>query len=116
MLEIGLGCDMNYEPSASVALWKKLFPKADLGGGECNATCVELATKQGKLDCFSTPVGDMGNNNTLDEWISNSGGDFDVIIDDGGHQNCCYLELGMVILGGFVRSFGEGDGGNLLDK
>mmetsp|Transcript_29306 Transcript_29306/g.61078 ORF Transcript_29306/g.61078 Transcript_29306/m.61078 type:complete len:569 (-) Transcript_29306:428-2134(-) len=88
MLEIGLGCDMNYEPGASVALWKKLFPKADLWEAEYDATCVDLATKQGKLDGFNVLVGDQGNNKTLDGWIEKSGGNFDVIIDDGGHQNC----------------------------
>ena len=33
MLEIGLGCDMKYGPGASVALYKKLFPKAELAMG-----------------------------------------------------------------------------------
>ena len=88
MLEIGLGCDMNYEPGASVALWKKLFPKANLWEAEYNKTCVDISTKQGKLDGFNTLVGDQGNNSTLDGWIEKSGGDFDVIIDDGGHHNC----------------------------
>jgi len=88
MLEIGLGCDMNYEPGASVALWKKLFPHAELWEAEYDATCVDLATKQGKLDGFNVLVGDQGNNETLDGWIEKSGGDFDVIIDDGGHHNC----------------------------
>jgi len=71
-----------------VALWKKLFPQADLWEAEYNATCVELSTKQGKLDGFNVLVGDQGNNETLDEWIKKSEGGFDVIIDDGGHQNC----------------------------
>ena len=88
MLEIGLGCDMNYEPGASVALWKKLFPEANLWEAEYNETCVEVSKKQGKLDGFHTLVGDQGNNATLDSWIEKSGGNFDVIIDDGGHQNC----------------------------
>lgn len=88
MLEIGLGCDMNYEPGASVALWRTLFPKARLWEAEYNASCVELATQQGKLDGFNVLVGDQGNNKTLDTWIEKSGGEFDVIIDDGGHHNC----------------------------
>ena len=62
MLEIGLGCDMNYEPGASVALWKKLFPQAELWEAEYDAKCVEQAK-------------------TLDEWLEKSGGGFDVIID-----------------------------------
>ena len=34
MLEIGLGCNMNYGPGASLALHKKLFPKAELWEAE----------------------------------------------------------------------------------
>ena len=33
-------------------------------------------------------VGDQGDPAVLDEWIETSGGDFDIIIDDGGHSNC----------------------------
>jgi hypothetical protein len=33
-------------------------------------------------------TGDQGNDNVLDEWIKTSGGNFDVVVDDGGHQNC----------------------------
>ena len=91
MLEIGLGCDMNYEPGASVALWRKLFPRADLWEAEYNATCVEVSKRQGKLDGFNVLVGDQGDNATLDAWIEKSGGEFDVIIDDGGHHNCQIL-------------------------
>ena len=41
MLEIGLGCTMNYGPGASTAIWKKLFPKADLWEAEFNVNCVK---------------------------------------------------------------------------
>ena len=30
MLEIGLGCAMNYGPGASALLWRKLLPKTEL--------------------------------------------------------------------------------------
>ena len=47
---------------------------------------------QGKWNagCFiQLLVGDQGNPQVLDQWIEQSGGaDFDVVIDDGGHQNC----------------------------
>ena len=49
---------------------------------------MELAKKQGKLDGFNVMVGDQGDNKTLDDWVEKSGGNFDVIIDDGGHHNC----------------------------
>jgi len=37
---------------------------------------------------LNTLVGDQGNPEVLDGWIEESGGEFDVIIDDGGHTNC----------------------------
>jgi len=88
MLEIGLGCDMNYGPGASVALYKKLFPEAELWEAEFNANCVEESKKKGQLDGINTLTGDQGNDTVLDGWIETSGGNFDVVIDDGGHQNC----------------------------
>jgi hypothetical protein len=87
MLEIGLGCDMDYGPGASTVIWKKLFPKADLWEAEFDASCVEKH-KDDKLKGFSILTGDQGNDTVLDSWIEKSGGNFDVVIDDGGHQNC----------------------------
>eukprot|EP00979_Chaetoceros_neogracilis_P014711 scaffold4826_cov274-Chaetoceros_neogracile.AAC.40 len=75
MPEIGLGCDMLYGPGASVKLWKEFLPEADL-------------KEQGQLEGLNILVGDQGNPEVLDELIEKSGGDFDVIIDDGGHTNC----------------------------
>jgi len=86
MLEIGLGCDMNYGPGASVKLWKALFPEADLWEAEYDGACVERS--KDKLAGLNTLVGDQGNPEVLDGWIEKSGGEFDVIIDDGGHTNC----------------------------
>jgi hypothetical protein len=112
ILEIGLGCTMTYGPGgtliqrkmhfililvwhflslfvASVTLWKKLFPNAELWEAEYNAKCVEKAKQDGMLDGISVLVGDQSDNATLDRWIQESNGaDFDIVIDDGGHSNC----------------------------
>ena len=40
MLEIGLGCGMGYGPGASVAVFKKLFPTAELWEAEFSALAV----------------------------------------------------------------------------
>eukprot|EP00986_Skeletonema_menzelii_P013252 scaffold7606_cov152-Skeletonema_menzelii.AAC.5 len=87
-LEIGLGCDMYYGPGASVALWKKLLPLAELWEAEFDGECVKKSNAEGKLEGINTLTGDQMNVDTLDEWIEKSGGGFDVIIDDGGHQQC----------------------------
>eukprot|EP00571_Detonula_confervacea_P016113 CAMPEP_0172310726 /NCGR_PEP_ID=MMETSP1058-20130122/12654_1 /TAXON_ID=83371 /ORGANISM="Detonula confervacea, Strain CCMP 353" /LENGTH=435 /DNA_ID=CAMNT_0013023657 /DNA_START=203 /DNA_END=1510 /DNA_ORIENTATION=- len=89
MLEIGLGCDMNYGPGASVALWRKLFPQTAKWEAEYGANCVEKSKERGDLDGLSVLVGDQGDIPTLDNWVHDSGGaNFDVVIDDGGHQQC----------------------------
>lgn len=87
-LEIGLGCNMKYGAGASVKIWKKLFPKAELWEAEYDKECTELARAKGGLDGINVLVGDQGDFATLDSWIAKSGGSFDIIIDDGGHHNC----------------------------
>ena len=84
MLEIGLGCDMDYGPGASTALWKKLFPNADLWEAEFNAEFVKKH-RDDKLKGFNVLTGDQGDEAVLDTWVQDSGGNFDVVIDDGGH-------------------------------
>ena len=88
ILEIGLGCDMGYGPGASVNIWKILFPQAETWEAEFNARCVKKSTENGQLKGINTVTGDQGNTKVLDEWIEKSGGNFDVIIDYGGHKNC----------------------------
>ena len=87
-LEIGMGCDMAYGPGASVQLWKKLFPQADIWEAERNKRCMESAKENNQLEGINALVGDQGDLRVLDSWIEQSGGKFDVIIDDGGHKNC----------------------------
>eukprot|EP00957_Ditylum_brightwellii_P076234 5795152-Ditylum_brightwellii.AAC.1 len=78
MLEIGLGCNMKYGPGASVALYKNLFPKAELWEADYDGDCVEKSTKAGELEGIHTLVGDQANDTVLDSWIEKSGGNFDV--------------------------------------
>ena len=88
MFEIGLGCNMGYGPGASVALHKLLFPQAELWEAEYDGKCVEKAKERQMLEGIQVVVGDQGNDTTLDSWINETGGEFDVVIDDGGHDNC----------------------------
>lgn len=88
MLEIGLGCDMNYSPGASAKLWRLLLPNAELWMAEYNATCVMKMKGKKQLPAgVNVLVGDQGNPAVLESWIKESGGLFDVVIDDGGHRN-----------------------------
>lgn len=90
-LEIGLGCNMEYGPGASVSIWKTLLPDADLWEAEYDEECLIKAKNEGKLEGLNLLIGDQGDVDVLDSWISKSGGKFDIIIDDGGHHNCQIL-------------------------
>jgi len=88
MLEIGLGCNMGYGPGASVDIWDAFFtPGSEIWEAEYNAKCVEKHKGSGKLGRVKAVTGDQEDPATLDRWISETGGDFDFVIDDGGHQN-----------------------------
>lgn len=88
-LEIGLGCGMIYGPGASVKLWQQIFEgrNVDLWEAEFDAECVEKAKKAGQLEGIKVVTGDQADPKVLKRWIKETGGKFDVIIDDGGHKS-----------------------------
>ncbi|KAK9419433.1 putative Methyltransferase domain-containing protein [Seiridium unicorne] len=83
MLEIGLGCDMVYGPGKSYYTWLEYFPNVDLYYMEYDAECAaKWAAKTSDATIFA---GDQADPAFLQKFIDESGGDFDIIIDDGGH-------------------------------
>ncbi len=86
LLEIGLGCDMH-EVGASATIWKTLLPAAEIWLAEYDASCVEAMQRKGRLDGLNMLTGDQGSPAVLGRWVQQSGGGFDVVIDDGGHSN-----------------------------
>ena len=83
MLEIGLGCDMNYGPGASYYTWLDFIPNVDLYYIEYDAACAEKwAHKTTGATIFS---GDQADIPFLEDFLKKTGGGFDIIIDDGGH-------------------------------
>lgn len=83
-----MGCDMMYGPGRSVALWRTVLgAHADLWEAEFDGACVQRSVENGKLEGIHTLVGDQGDKETLYKWVEESGGSFDIIIDDGGHRN-----------------------------
>jgi len=86
MLEIGLGCDMTYGPGASAKIWDAfLSSNSEIWEAEVDAACV--AQNKEKLGRVKAVTGDQGDNAVLDRWLAETGGNFDFIIDDGGHRN-----------------------------
>ena len=61
LLEIGLGCDMNYGPGRSAAMWQHLFGKnGEIWEADIDASCVSKAREKGQLDGIHTLIGHQG--------------------------------------------------------
>ena len=86
-LEIGLGCKMFYGPGVSVKLWKKLFLETDeIWEADYDVECVKQSQKDNKLIGINVVTGDQSNFNDLKKWVETTGGNYDIVIDDGGHN------------------------------
>ena len=77
LLEIGLGCDMHYEPGASASLWPKLLPDAEIWMAEHDAACVQESMRRGWLPGIRTLTGDQSDPAVTARWLRESGGAFD---------------------------------------
>lgn len=97
LMEIGLGCTQAYGAGASVNLWQRLMSigkTVDNGvitdqiwEAEVLTDCVlEHIEKSNTFSNINLLLGDQGNIDTLNSWIKGSGGNFDIIIDDGSHR------------------------------
>lgn len=88
ILEIGLGCNYPWGTGVSQKLWKSMFPQSEVWGADVDAECVEKSRKDNTFKGVHLLQGNQKDPATLDRWLKETGGgDFDVIIDDGGHSN-----------------------------
>ena len=89
MFCLGLGCNPEHSSQcSSVRLWKTFFGEyLDFWLAELDEQCVKNMTAIGRLDGVHTLVGDQSNATLLQRWITVSGGNFDIIIDDAAHGN-----------------------------
>jgi hypothetical protein len=78
---------MQYGPGRSASVWREYLPVGDIWFAESDGRCV--AANKDKLDAkgIKVVVGDQANETDLHRWVNETGGNFDVIIDDGGHNN-----------------------------
>ena len=98
ILEIGLGCDYARGNAGkgrtfanSARLWRKLAPRAQLYEAEFDGKCVAHHRALWTQLNIHTLVGDQGNNSVLDSWNKESGGNYNIVIDDGSHSNAGIL-------------------------
>ena len=89
LLEVGMGCNRhNGLFGKSVMVWMRLFgSNGDIWMAEFDEQCVRELKRLGRLNDINVLVGSQGNLTVVERWVNESGGNFDVIIDDGGHHN-----------------------------
>ena len=85
ILEIGLGCNMQYGAGRSAKLWRTLLPRATLWEADIDATCIYSQATKLRQEGINAVAGSQGKAATVSRWIAQSGGNFDAIIDDGSH-------------------------------
>jgi hypothetical protein len=78
MLEIGV-CDPRM-PGASLNSWYEYFPKATIFGYDI------MDARRFDNDRITTFAGDQSDRADLARFVEFSGGEFDIIIDDGSHK------------------------------
>jgi len=86
MLEIGLGCMMGYGPGKSMIVWKEYFSTKgiDLHFIEIDGECVKKWQSQFPSD-VTVWVGQQDDVTFLEKVKTETRGQFDLIVDDGGH-------------------------------
>jgi len=87
LLEIGLGCSMRYGAGASAQLWRRALPTSEIWEAEVDAACVSRHADSLRAQRINVLIGQQGNVTTLHQWVDESGGNFDAIIDDGSHTS-----------------------------
>jgi hypothetical protein len=83
VLEIGLGCTMN-TGSASIQLWQEYFTHVNLWMADIDTAC---ARKVQNTTHNAILIGDQSSEADMQRWIDTSGGQFDLIVDDGSHSS-----------------------------
>lgn len=127
VLEIGLGCNMDYGPGASYYTWLEYLPHVNLYFIEYDGQCAKKY--QDKTPNAHVFVGDQADTLFLARFSTEATADglFDIIIDDGGHtmdQQITSLEFlwkavkpgGLYVIEDLQTSYWESFGGNPLGR
>jgi hypothetical protein len=95
-LEIGLGCVDGGRTEgyaglfSGLTIWKEIFDVTsdELWIGEYDKVCVDnVRNNSDYLKNINVVTGDQGDVDTLERWIVETGGSFDIVVDDGAHLN-----------------------------
>src|SRR6188474_973795 len=73
-------CEIGVETSNSVSMWEEFFPQATIHGIDIDPAC--RAFEKGRIRIHT---GDQNDPTFLDQFVHETQGEFDLIIDDGSH-------------------------------
>lgn len=85
MLEISLNCQVAGAVDVSVRLWRALFPRFELWEANNDVGCV--SKMRIAWPDVHMVTGDQADAGAVAQWVNESGGGFDAVIDDGGHKS-----------------------------
>eukprot|EP00667_Euglena_gracilis_P005045 EG_transcript_5078 len=89
--EIGLGCNMEYGPGASARLWRRFLAEAELWEADVDEKCIASHAQRLQEARIHALHGNQANPDDLRRWIQSSAGQFNAVVDDGGHHNAMIL-------------------------
>ena len=83
-----MGCVTPWGRASSAQLWYQLIKDdGEIWAAEYSKSCVDDVIARNVVPRLKTMVGDQADPAVVNSWLEKSGGNFDVIIDDGGHTN-----------------------------
>lgn len=114
MLEIGLGCTMDYGPGESAKIWTKIFVPGLVHFVEYNGDCVEKHREAIEKEAYAVHTGDQADVKFLERLKFSLGYATAVVVDDGGHFNtqmmASFFSLWPTVLSGglyFIEDWAE---------
>mgnify|MGYP003384940959 FL=1 len=91
LMEVGMGCNPKTAmKKKGVDIWAHILdqPEDSIWIAEFNVQCLKKMRRGNMVpEGVHVLVGDQSNVTTLDSWVAESQGEYDIFIDDGGHSN-----------------------------
>jgi hypothetical protein len=91
LMEVGMGCNPKTAmKKKGVDIWAHIFnqPEDSIWIAEFNEQCLKKMRHGNMIpQGVNVLIGDQSDEVTLDSWIEQSQGSYDIFIDDGGHSN-----------------------------
>ena len=79
-LQVKKFCEIGLQNDASIRMWEKFFPNAEIFGIDIDPQCEKFTGDRRRVF-----IGDQSDRKFLNQFLDDIGGGLDVVIDDGSH-------------------------------